>query len=327
MSDTKISSIPAETLRKLYTTMLTIRLFEEKVAGIYREQEIKCPVHLCTGQEAIAAGVCIHLNRDDYVFSTHRSHGHCIAKGMDLKRIAAELYGKATGCSKGRGGSMHLVDPDHGILGSTAIVGGCMPLAAGAALSARMKGDGKISVAFFGDGAVDQGTFHETLNFSSLKRLPVIFVCENNYYATNSPQKARQPDVGIYERASGYRMPARCVDGNDVLMVYEAAREAVERARKGEGPTLLEFRTYRWKAHVGPEADVETGCRPVEEYDRWLGRCPLEIYTRYLTDAGIISDEETATMIAGVAESVNYAIRFAEESPLPEPSGLNEYVY
>lgn len=327
MSSTKIPQIPAETLRRLYMSMLIIRTFEEKVADIYHEQEIKCPVHLCTGQEAIASGVCIHLKKEDYIFSTHRSHGHCIAKGMDLKRLAAELFGKATGCARGRGGSMHLVDPDHGILGTTAIVGGCMPLAAGAALSARLKGEERISVAFFGDGAVDQGVFHETLNFSSLKKLPVVFVCENNLYATNSPQRARQPEVGIAERASGYGIPGSCVDGNDVLTVYVAAQEAIERARGGSGPTLLEFRTYRWKAHVGPKPDLETGCRPVEEYEQWLRRCPLEMYTRYLTDAGVISDEDASTITADIEELVDDAIRFAKESPFPEASEVGDYVY
>lgn len=324
MTNTKVPDIPAETLRKLYATMLTIRLFEEKVAEIYHEQEMKCPVHLCTGQEAVAAGVCIHLGKDDYVFSNHRSHGHCIAKGLDLKRIAAEFYGKAAGCAEGRGGSTHLVDPDRGVLGTTAIVGGSIPLAAGAALSIKMKCEKKISVAFFGDGAVDQGTFHETLNFSSLKKLPVVFACENNLYATNSPQRARQPEVGIYERAAGYGMPGRCVDGNDVLMVYEAAGEAVERAREGGGPTLLEFRTYRWRAHVGPGFDIETGCRPTEEHERWLKKCPVDRYTRYLKEKGIISGQEISLVIADVEKSINDAIRFAKESPFPEALGNHD---
>lgn len=321
------TEIPADILRQLYITMLTIRLFEDRTASVYPEQEIKTPVHLCIGQEAIAAGVSIHLTKGDYIFSTHRSHGHCIAKGMDLKPIAAELYGRVTGCSRGRGGSMHLVDPELGIPGTTAIVGGCIPLAVGAALSSVMRGGERVSVAFFGDGAVDEGTFHESLNFASLKKLPVVFVCENNFYATNSPQKARQPEVGIADRAAGYGMPGRCADGNDVLMVYETAGEAVERARAGQGPSLLEFKTYRWKAHVGPNPDIETGCRSASEYEQWLKRCPVEMYEQYLGNNSLISEAEIDSITAEIEARIDEAMAFAKESPSPRPSELLDHVY
>jgi acetoin:2,6-dichlorophenolindophenol oxidoreductase subunit alpha len=231
--------IPPDALKKLFTTMLTIRTVEERVAALYPEQEIKCPVHLCTGQEAVAAGVCIHLAKDDTIFSTHRSHGHCIAKGMELKPLIAELYGKTTGCARGKGGSMHLVDPERGIPGTTAIVGGCIPLAVGAALSAVLQKKAAVSAAFFGDGAVDEGAFAESLNFAALRKLPVVFVCENNNYATNSPRSARQPDVPIAERAAAYGMPGVAGDGNDVLEVYRLAEKAARRARRGEGEMLL----------------------------------------------------------------------------------------
>jgi len=307
--------------------MLRIRLFEDRTAVLYPEQLIKCPVHLCIGQEAISAGVCAHLEKEDYIFSTHRSHGHCIAKGMDLKPIAAELYGRSTGCAKGRGGSMHLVDTENGIPGTTAIVGGCIPLAVGAALSARMQKSKRISVAFFGDGAADEGVFQESLNYASLKKLPVVFVCENNFYATNSPQKARQPEVNIVERANGYGIPGVLADGNDVLAVYETFREAAARARSGEGPMLLEYRTYRWKGHVGPNADIEIGCRPADEYEEWLKRCPVDAFMTYLSKAGVLTDAENEAIIARIEKDVDEAIAFGKSGPEPDASELLDYVY
>jgi TPP-dependent pyruvate/acetoin dehydrogenase alpha subunit len=285
--------IPRETLLELYRLMARIRLFEEKIVELYPQQEMKTPVHLCIGQEAIAAGVCIHLNKEDYIFSTHRSHGHCIAKGMPLELIAAELYGKAGGCSRGRGGSMHLVAPEWGIPGSTAIVGGSIPLAVGAALSAKMQRNGRISAAFFGDGASEEGSFHESLNFAALHRLPVVFICENNFYATNSPQSARQPDCSIAAKAHGYGIPGEVVDGNNLPAVFESAAQAIERARRGDGPTLIEYQTYRWKGHVGPNCDVEMGCRPLEEHEHWLSRCPYDTFRRHLqSDAGVVQDSQ-----------------------------------
>jgi len=307
--------------------MLAIRLFEDRIAALYSEQEMKCPVHLCIGEEAIAAGVCAHLKKEDYIFSTHRSHGHCIAKGMDLKPIAAELYGRTNGCSRGRGGSMHLVDPDNGIPGTTAIVGGCIPLAAGAALASKLKADGRVSVAFFGDGAMDEGVFHETLNFASLKKLPVVFVCENNFYATNSPQRARQPNVSIAGRAAGFGIPGILKDGNDVVSVYETAGEAIARARAGEGPTLLEYTTYRWKAHVGPNPDIESGCRPKDEYEDWLKKCPLDSYGRYLLQENMLSDDEMLAVKVSVEQEIDEAMEHGKNGPFPKPEDLYDYVY
>lgn len=321
------TDIPAEVLIHLYETMLRIRLFEDRTAVLYPEQLVKCPVHLCIGQEAAAAGVSAHLKQEDYIFSTHRSHGHCIAKGMDLKLIAAELYGKSAGCAKGRGGSMHLVDVERGIPGTTAIVGGCIPLAVGAALAAIKLNKGWVSVAFFGDGAVDEGAFHEALNYASLKKLPVVFVCENNFYATNSPQKARQPEVAIVDRAHGFGMPGILADGNDVLAVYGVSQKAVERARSGGGPTLLELRTYRWKGHVGPLPDVESGCRPRDEYEAWLKRCPVDLFGRYLIDKRIMSGEEIEDLTVRVEKEVDEAVAFGKSSPEPVASELLDYVY
>ena len=316
-----------DTLKQLFTVMQTIRSLEERVAALYCEQEMKCPVHLCTGQEAIAAGVCAHLLKEDTIFSTHRSHGHCIAKGMDLKPLAAELYGRTTGCAGGRGGSMHLVDPEHGIPGTTAIVGGCIPLAVGAALSAVLQKQRRVSVAFFGDGAADEGAFSESLNFASLKRLPVVFVCENNHYATNSPRTARQPLVPIADRAIAYGMPGGTGDGNDVVQVYRLAGEAVERARSGGGPTLLELRTYRWKGHVGPTSDIESGCRPADEHEEWLAKCPLDRFRKHLHENGIMTVAETGRITAGVEQQVDEAMAFGKAGPQPDPATLLDHVW
>jgi len=321
-------NLSKETLVKLFTTMTLIRTVEERVAFVYPEQEIKTPVHLCTGQEAIAAGVCIHLTDEDTIFSTHRSHGHCLAKGMELKPMIAELYGRTTGCARGKGGSMHLVDPGHGIPGTTAIVGGCIPLAVGGALSAVLQGKkGRVSAAFFGDGAADEGAFAESLNFAALKQLPVVFVCENNNYATNSPRCARQPGVPIFERAAGYGIPGRHADGNDVLAVYRVAGEAVERARSGGGPTLLEFTTYRWKGHVGPTTDIEAGCRPADAHEEWLKKCPLDGYKSYLLDQGVLTVSQMGRIHADLEKAVDEALEFAKASPQPEPAELFDHVW
>lgn len=321
------NTLPAEVLKQLYKTMLRIRLFEDGIVELYAEQEMKTPVHLCIGQEAIAAGVCAHLKHEDHIFSTHRSHGHCIAKGMDMKPIAAELYGRSTGCSRGRGGSMHLTDPEYGIPGTTAIVGGSIPLAVGAALSAVKKAENRIAVAFFGDGATEEGAFHESLNYAALKRLPVVFVCENNFYATNSPLSARQPAVSIAGRAAGYGIPGGCVDGNDVVAVYGAAKEAVERARRGEGPSLIECRTYRWKGHVGPSSDIDAGCRPAEEHEEWLRKCPVDVFGSLLLDTGAVSDSDVEGMVREIAAEIAEAMTLAKSGPSPEPSSLMDDVY
>jgi len=313
-------------LSALYFQMLRIRRFEERIVMLYPEQEMKTPVHLCLGQEAVPVGVCSHLDREDYIFSTHRSHGHCIAKGMSLRAIAAELYGRESGCCRGRGGSMHLTDPEQGIPGSTAIVGGSVPLAVGAALSARMQKNGRIAVAFFGDGAAEEGSFHESLNFAALHSLPVIFACENNLYATNSPFAARQPATGIAAKGAGYGIPARAVDGNDVVAVYEVAGEAVRRARDGNGPTLLEFTTWRWKGHVGPNCDVETGCRPRWEHDEWLSRCPLELLLTRLQSAGGGDPEVLAVMEQAVVAEIDDAFDYGRGGANPDPADILRYV-
>jgi pyruvate dehydrogenase E1 component alpha subunit len=311
----------------MYQVAVKIRRLEEKLIKLYPEQEIKCPIHLYLGEEAIATGVCANLKKDDYIFSTHRCHGHYIAKGGDLKLLMAELYGKRTGCSKGKGGSMHLVAPEVGILGTSSIVGGITPLAVGTALASAMQGNKQVSVAFLGEGGVDEGSFHESLNFASLKRLPVIFVCENNFYAVNSPQWARQPADNIAQRAEGYMMPGQCVDGNDIVAVFQVAQEAIKRARSGDGPTLIECRTYRWMQHVGPNYDFESGCRPKEELDEWVKKCPIKRYEELLLKENIISPSEINQIIGQVDKEIEEAVNFGKNSPFPGRDELLDDVY
>ncbi|MDP2932326.1 MAG: thiamine pyrophosphate-dependent dehydrogenase E1 component subunit alpha, partial [Chloroflexota bacterium] len=236
------TDIPQASLLEMYEMMLRIRRVEDKIVEVYPEQEMRCPTHLSIGQEAAAVGVCAALRRDDCVFSTHRCHAHYLAKGGDIRRLFAELYGKKTGCTGGKGGSMHFADESVGMMGTSAIVGASIPLAVGAALAFSMKGNDRVAVAFFGDAGVEQGVFHESLNFAALRRLPVLFACENNQYATQTHIAKRQALDNIYQRGEIYGIPGERVDGNDVLAVYQAAQRAVERGRRGEGPTLLECR-------------------------------------------------------------------------------------
>lgn len=316
-----------DTLYRMFQTMVKIRMFEEKLIELYPQQQIRCPIHLYIGQEAIATGICMNLKRYDYVFSNHRGHGHYIAKGGSLKLLAAELYGKVNGCSKGKGGSMHLVAPEVNFLGSSAIVGGGIPLAVGTALASSMQGKNRVSVAFFGDGGVDQGVFHESLNFASLKKLPVIFVCENNFYATNSPLRARQPLDNIYERAKPYGITGVRVDGNDVLAIFFAARKAIAHAKAGKGPTLIECRTYRFRVHVGPDCDYKTGYRPKEELDKWFNRCPVKKFERYLLEKRIISKSGLSKLSTKLKLEIEEAIAFGKNSPFPDDKELFTDVY
>ncbi len=312
----------------MYITMLRIRKFEEKVAELLLGQpEIVCPVHLYIGQEAVATGVCANLRQDDYVFSTHRSHGHYIAKGGDLKALMAELFGKASGCSGGRGGSMHLAAPEIGLPGSSAIVAGTVPLAVGAALASKMQEKDSVSVAFFGDGATNEGVWYESLNFASLKKLPVIFVCENNLYATHMPIAACLADTAIYKKARIFNMPGVRVDGNNVVEVYKAARKAVRNARQGKGPSLLECMTYRWRGHVGPNFDLDKGLRGEEELRYWMSCCPIEQLEKSLLDGGIISEAKKSHIYQDIDEEVEASLAFARESPYPEENTVLKHVF
>jgi len=321
------TDISPATLRSLYIMMLKIRRVEERIAEPLLQREIKCPTHLYIGQEAVATGICANLRKDDYVFSTHRSHGHYIAKGGDINALMAELYGKVTGCSKGRGGSMHLASPDFGLLGSSAIVAGTIPLAVGVALAFSLKGQDTVSVAFFGDGATNEGVFYESLNFASLKKVPVIFVCENNFYSTHMPISACLADTCIYKKAEIFNMPGIKIDGNNVFEVFRAAKRAVEDARHGSGPTLIECMTYRWRGHVGPDFDLDKGLRSKEELDSWMNRCPIKALEEFLLEHNILSEPEKIKIYEGIDKEVEESIVFARESPYPDETEVLSNVF
>ena len=312
--------------QSLWRMMVLIRAVEERIGDLVTTGEIKTPCHLSIGQEAIPAGVCAALMQDDSLWGGHRSHGHYLAKGGDLRAMMAEIFGKATGCARGRGGSMHLVDPAQGIFGTVPLVAATIPLAVGAALSAKLRGTEQVAVAFFGDGATDEGHFHESLNLAALYRLPVVFVCENNFYSTHLTVKERRVKDNIVESAALHGLPGAVVDGNDVLAVYQAAREAAHRARTGGGPTLLECRTYRWRGHVGPAVDLEVGSDRRQELDEWQRRDPIA-QCRERLDASGVSSDVLDRLEAEVRAGIDDAVRFARQSPDPDESELMHHVY
>jgi acetoin:2,6-dichlorophenolindophenol oxidoreductase subunit alpha len=318
-------SIRKEDFITMYTKMLTIRRFEERAVREYHQGALPGIIHSYIGQEAVAVGVCAHLRRDDSIVSNHRGHGHCIAKGADLRRMMAEIYGKKTGYCKGKGGSMHIADFSIGMLGANGIVGAGLPIAVGAALAAQLKGGDRVAVVFFGDGASHEGEFHESLNLASIWRLPIVFACENNLYGVNTRIWDAIPVASIAERASAYAMPGTVVDGNDLIAVYEAAQVAVDRARSGKGPSLLEFRTYRWRHHF--EADFIPDLRPQDEIEAWKKKCPLEKLERKLLEEGILSNEDRETVNQRVLSLIEDAVKYAVDSPLPDPRDALEDVF
>jgi acetoin:2,6-dichlorophenolindophenol oxidoreductase subunit alpha len=312
--------IAGETAVRLYRTMQTIRTFEKRVAREFRTGEIPGFVHMYVGEEAVAAGVCACLRDDDYATSTHRGHGHCIAKGCELDAMMAEIYGRETGLCKGRGGSMHIADFGRGMLGANAIVGGGIALATGAGLAARVRGSGQVAVSFFGDGAVNQGVFHESLNLAAIWRLPVLYVCENNDFAESTPFGYATSVADVAVRAAAYGIAQAIVDARDVAAVYEAASEAVDRARSGGGPTLLEMKTYRFHGHFEGDPDRY---RDNAERDALLEFDPIPPLRARLSAAGVAVDELDREIEAAVEQ----AVEFARSSPWPDPAGLDRFVY
>ena len=314
-------------LISLYRNMLRIRMVEEKIAEVYPEQHMRCPVHLCIGQEAIPAGVCANLRNDDYIMSNHRSHGHYLAKGGDMKAMFAEIYGKAAGCSKGKGGSMHLVDLSANILGTTPIVAGVIPVAAGVAFGSLLKKEKKVTVVFMGEAAAEEGVFCETLNFASLKKLPIVFVCENNFFSVYSPLSVRQPAQRDNVRlAAAYGIPGMKKDGNEAVVVYEAAKKAVEHARR-KGPYYLEFETYRWREHCGPNYDQELGYRDEAEYSKWRKRCPVGLLENRLIKSKVLQRARINDLKDEIKSEIEEAVRFAKESPFPAASDAVSGIY
>ena len=304
--------------------MHLIRRFEETAEASYMRGLVHGTMHLSIGQEASAVGSVLPLRRDDYILSTHRGHGHCIAKGADPARMLAEFFGKETGYCKGRGGSMHIADVEGGNLGANGIVAGGLPIAVGVGLSIRAQKQDRVCMVFFGDGAANEGAFHESLNMASIWKLPVVFVCENNKYAMSMDIALAMAVQSVADRASAYAMPGVSVDGNDLLAVVGAARDAVGRARAGGGPTLVECRTYRIRGHSKSDRNLY---RTKEEIEEWRGADPIARLERDLVAAGVMSDDEIASIGAEAQAAIEAALAFAQQSPSPDPAQLTRDVY
>lgn len=312
---------------KLYTAICRIRKVQLKIEELYHEDEMKTPVHLCIGQEAVSAGVCANLTKNDYVFSNHRGHGHYLAKGGDLKALIAELYCKEKGCSKGRGGSMHLVDTSVGLLGSSSIVSGGIPIAVGAALSSFIKNEKRVTVVFFGDGASEEGVLYESMNFAKLKNLPVVFICENNFYAVYTHISKREPNDDISMRAKAFDIPSYQVKGWDVIDVYLKSKEFIESARKGKGPFFLECKVYRWRDHAGAGDSLKLKYRKPDECEKWLKSCPLEYLEKILFKKKMLNEEKAEKINKRIDIEIEKAFEFAQKSKLPDKKELMKYLF
>ena len=311
----------------LLHAMLRIRRIEEALAVRYAEQEMRCPMHLCIGQEAIAVGTCAVLSANDVVFGNHRAHGHYLAKGGSLNALVAELYGRSTGCCGGRGGSMHLIDLDAGFLGSTPIVGGTVPLAVGAAWAATLKNENRVSVVFFGDGCFEEGVMHESLNFAALHRLPIIFVCENNEYSVYTRLSERQPERPIYRLAEAHGMASYTGDGNDVEEVLTIAGTAINLARQGNGPQFIELHTYRWREHCGPNFDDDLNYRCETEIENGLKDCPIARFATKLKQSMPTIGAEVERFEAEIREEIALAFDFVLSSPKPSIEDARTGIY
>ncbi len=318
------AQLSREELLTIMRKMLLIRNFEEKVRELFAQGKLPGFVHISVGEEAVPVGICSSLRSDDYITSTHRGHGHCIAKGVDVKLMMAELYGKKTGSSKGKGGSMHIFDNRLGMLGANGIVGAGAPLAVGAALSSKMRKTDQVAVCFFGDGSANQGAIHEAMNLASIWKLPAIFVCENNMYAQYTRHDYDTAVVDIALRARGYDMPGVTVDGMDVMAVREAATKAVEAARTGKGPTLIEAKTYRYYGHNEGDPQVYRSEREVEE---WRKFDPIVRLRTKLIHDNVLTEEAWKALEHGVVEEIEGAVKFGEESPLPDANEFLDDVY
>lgn len=313
-----------EKLKDMLVKMYRIRFFEETIKNLYFEDLITGPLHLYIGEEAVAVGACSALKKRDYVVSTHRGHGHCIAKGGNLTKMMAELLGRETGYCKGRGGSMHLADHKIGLLTCSGIVAGGIPISVGAAFSSYYRNSGQVTISFFGDGATNQGSFHESLNLASVWKLPVVFVCENNCYAITVPTTCSLPLENIKDRAVGYGIPGKVVDGMNVLAVYEVVKEAVDRARDGKGPSLIEAKTYRFEGHwVGDPIVYRTN----EEVKEWKKRDPILNFRKTVLESDQLSENELNSIQKRARRELQEAVEFAKNSPLPNPDDVEKYVY
>jgi pyruvate dehydrogenase E1 component alpha subunit len=310
---------------EMLRTMLKIRHFEGRADEFFQRGMVRGTTHLYIGEEAIATGACAAIEPDDYITSTHRGHGHCIAKGGELPRMMAELFGKETGYCRGKGGSMHIADVTAGNLGANGVVGGGLAIAAGAALACAIRKDGRVVLCFFGDGASNQGVFHEAVNLASIWKLPVVYICENNQYAISMPVKRAINVENIANRSVAYGISGITVDGNDVIAVYEAVAEAVKRCREGAGPSLIECKTYRWRGHS--QRDSQQLYRSKEEVAEWKKRCPIQHFKRRLIADGLLTEQEFECMDREVEQAIEEAVKFAEESPYPREEEIYGDVY
>ena len=309
-------------------SMLVIRKVEECIASLIEDNKVKCPCHLGTGQEAIAVGVSTNLTSDDKVFGGHRSHSHFLALGGSIKSLLAEVLGRSTGCSKGMGGSMHLFQPEKGFIGSAPIVGGTVPIAIGAGLACQKDGKGNIAVCYFGDGAVEEGMVQESFNFASNFKLPILFVCENNFYSSHLDIHLRQPSDKISRFADAHKISARVVDGNNVVMTAMATKELLESVRCGKGPGFLEAVTYRWLGHVGPDENVDVGLRrKKEDLLAWKKRDPIRRLKDGMLEASLITSEDYHSLEMKVVTQINVALDASLKDPYPEKSFLLSAVY
>jgi len=316
------------TPQELYFAMLRIRMVEEKIAELYSEQEMRCPVHLSIGQEAVAVGVCDHLEREDIVMSAHRAHAHYLAKGGGLKSMIAELYGKATGCAMGKGGSMHLVDLSSGFFAAVPIVGSTIPIAVGVAWAFKLKKSSNIVAVFLGDGATEEGVFFESLDFASLKNVPILFVCENNFYSVYSQLNVRQaPSRKLSALAQSHGIKSFTGDGNNIEKVSELTKGAIEYIKNNNAPAFIELDTFRWLEHCGPNSDDDLGYRNKGELDQWKKRDPISSYKSRMIESHKITEQQIIENIEVISAEIDEAFKFAKESPFPDQSSLNHHIY
>lgn len=317
----------SETALELYRSMLKIRLTEERIARLYPSDKIQSPIHLCTGQESVSAGVSRSLRPEDRLYGTYRGHGLYVARGGDLRKLFAELFGKQTGCAGGRGGSMHLVAPEVGLMGCSAIVASMIPVATGDALASEMQGRPHVIAAVFGEGAIDEGVFFESINFALLKKLPILYVCENNRYAVHSRLGDRRVQTEIYRVGEGLGLPGSRFEGSDAMTVFGKTADALDAIRKGGGPQLLEFMTRRWCEHVGPAMDAEAPYRDPDEAGRLREEDPIRIASAKLLRDGTVTETTLERWRAEIESEIDEAVRYAEESPFPAPELFPEQAF
>jgi TPP-dependent pyruvate/acetoin dehydrogenase alpha subunit len=316
------------TSKELYFAMLRIRMVEEKIAELYSEQEMRCPVHLSIGQEAVAVGVCENLSQNDIVMSAHRAHAHYLAKGGDLRAMLSELYGKATGCAMGKGGSMHLVDLNSGFFAAVPIVGSTIPIAVGVAWAFKLKKSSNIVTVFLGDGATEEGVFFESLDFASLKDVPILFVCENNFYSVYSQMNVRQsPNRNLSKLAESHGIKSFYGDGNNIDQVSDLTKEAIKYIKSKNSPAFIELETFRWLEHCGPNDDDKLGYRKKGELDFWMKKDPISSYKSKMIENNQFNKQEIIEKIEIISAEINEAFLFAKESPFPDESLLNLHIY